>query len=235
MVLNRHVAVYDQIAAIYDDTRGHEATALAELALGWLPTPATVVLDVGVGTGLTVPMLEEAGHRIVGVDVSAAMLARARVRCPTAAFLRADAVSLPFRRPSIDAAIALQVFQLVPEPAFLLAAIAAVLRPGGRLLAAPLAAAPSDPISQIYWDWTIAAGGYGTVDHFAAAGHASGFRSHRVITGPQRQATKTPNEEADRFEELWGGTVNGDAFRALAHPNDPIVLDATLHAVELTL
>src|SRR5438270_4611278 len=146
------MAVYDGIAPIYDETRGPEAAPLATVVVDWLGPTGMSVLDVGVGTGLTVPLIEAARHAVIGVDVSNEMLLRARRRCPGASLARADAVCLPVRTACIDRAIALQLFQLVPDPAFLLAEIARVLRLGGEQLAAPNAVAePGDPIGRTYW------------------------------------------------------------------------------------
>src|SRR5947207_1434430 len=123
------MAVYDGIAPIYDETRGQEAGPLADVVIDWLRFTPSLVLDVGVGTGLTVPLIEGAGHRVAGVDEAAEMLIRARRRCPTAVLVQADAVRIPFRPRAFARAIALQLFQLVPEPTFLLSDIARVLRP----------------------------------------------------------------------------------------------------------
>src|SRR5215470_11611244 len=44
-------------------------------------SPDCLVLDAGCGPGLVSDALLKAGHRIVGVDLSAEMIARARIRC----------------------------------------------------------------------------------------------------------------------------------------------------------
>jgi ubiquinone/menaquinone biosynthesis C-methylase UbiE len=124
------MAVYDKIAEIYDETRGHEAESLARFVVAWLGGAPSTVLDIGVGTGLTIPLIEAAGHSVIGVDVSGEMLLRARRRCADSALIQADAVHLPLRSDTFKRAIALQVFQLVPEPTFLLADHPAVSVPG---------------------------------------------------------------------------------------------------------
>ena len=96
------------------------------------------VLEIGCGTGAaTVPFAEAVGERgrVVGVDISEPMLARA-VRAeagPQVGFLRADAQRLPLRDQTVDAVVSIAVLQLIPDPFATLSEIARVLRPGGRL------------------------------------------------------------------------------------------------------
>ena len=66
------------------------------------------VLELGCGTGrITIPVAR-AGARVVGIDLSAAMLARARSRVKrlkgagSAALVRGDIRSLPFRAPALS-------------------------------------------------------------------------------------------------------------------------------------
>lgn len=98
-------------------------------------------LDVGCGTGGGVRALAArvAGvGRVVGVDKSETMIAEARARtaAPGTAveFLVADAHALPFPEGSFDCAFSLRVFEIVAEPRQVLAEMARVLRPGGRLV-----------------------------------------------------------------------------------------------------
>lgn len=83
---------FDAIGDRYDDAFPHkdgQLTAGAWLALS-LPAGARV-LDCGCGTGLpTGRQLTAAGHRVVGVDLSAGMVKLARARVPEAEFHQAD-------------------------------------------------------------------------------------------------------------------------------------------------
>ncbi len=62
--------------------------------------PGGLVLDVGTGTGDFLPLLVEAGYRVVGVDFTYAMMARAREklagRIGRATLVAGDALALPF-------------------------------------------------------------------------------------------------------------------------------------------
>lgn len=112
----------------------HATRALLDLKQG------ESVLDVGCGPGfLLAEMADEVGStgRIVGVDVSADMLALARSRCAakkTIELREANALSLPFADQTFDAVVSTQVYEYVVEIATALKEAARVVRPGGRLL-----------------------------------------------------------------------------------------------------
>jgi SAM-dependent methyltransferase len=98
-------------------------------ALG--PLRGRRVLDVGCGKGRFARVLAARGARVVGLDVSAAMLAAARFE--TLDRVQGSARRLPFRDGTFDAAIAVEVFEHF-EPRAVEAAcdeLRRVLRPGG--------------------------------------------------------------------------------------------------------
>lgn len=127
---------YTLVAPFYDAfltaaTRGARKRSLA--ALGG--TPPRDVLLLGVGTGLDLPHLPPQ-HRYVGLDLTAAMLTRARRRSAGLHFaaMRGDAQRLPFHDASFDVAVLHLILAVVPAPALCLAEAARVLKPGGQLL-----------------------------------------------------------------------------------------------------
>ncbi|MEU4237227.1 class I SAM-dependent methyltransferase [Actinoplanes sp. NPDC026619] len=91
------MAVFDQLAELYQGEHSSNPfqTALVERVSALLPTDASVV-DLGCGTGLpTAKILTEAGHRVVGVDISEGMLKLARNQVPAAEFVHANFAELP--------------------------------------------------------------------------------------------------------------------------------------------
>src|ERR1700733_15773888 len=84
--------------------------------------PAQRILEVGVGTGLSLPYFRPDSH-VTGIDVSAEMLARARTRVArqglshVKALQVMDAENLTFEEDSFDAVLALYVASVVPDPA----------------------------------------------------------------------------------------------------------------------
>lgn len=102
--------------------------------------PGDTVVDLACGTGLNFPLLEEAvgpSGSILGVDLTDAMLARARERVRAAEWTNVELVQadLATYDPPDGIAGALSTFAitLVPEYDAVIARTAAALRPGGRL------------------------------------------------------------------------------------------------------
>jgi SAM-dependent methyltransferase len=109
---------------------------IARLLLGL--TPGDGVLDVACGPG---SFTREFAHVVgdaglaVGIDVSATMLARAVAETEpgTVAYVRGDAVALPFRDASFDAVCCFAALHLFADPDTALDHMTRVLTPGGRI------------------------------------------------------------------------------------------------------
>ncbi len=101
--------------------------------------PGEKVLEVGVGTGLALP-LYGADKRVTGIDLSAEMLAGARRRAGRQhlrnidALLEMDAQATSFADAKFDVAVAMFVASVVPDPRALVAELRRVVKPGGTIL-----------------------------------------------------------------------------------------------------
>jgi S-adenosylmethionine-dependent methyltransferase len=101
--------------------------------------PGRVVVDAGGGTGGFAVPLAEAGHRVTVVDPTpdslAALQRRAAERGLAVEALQGDLSDLPalVAAASADLVLCHSVLEHVDDPAAALAAVADVLRPGGRL------------------------------------------------------------------------------------------------------
>ena len=104
-----------------------------ETVLALLPdVRGLTVLDAGCGSGRYLRELNDRGARAIGMDLSPAMLARARET--TARITRADLRALPFDAMSIDLVVCGLALGDVAEIELALTEIARVLRPGGCVI-----------------------------------------------------------------------------------------------------
>jgi ubiquinone/menaquinone biosynthesis C-methylase UbiE len=94
-------------------------------------------LDAGVGTGSIALPLVQAGIPVVGVDLSRAMLDALQAKCGGATplpLIQGDLTQLPFREGAFGAALASNVFHLIPAWQAAVAEFVRVVRPEGILL-----------------------------------------------------------------------------------------------------
>ena len=130
---------YDRYARVYDGIFGpvlnpgrRRAVTVAERA------PGLRILEVGVGTGLSLPLYRSS--RVVGIDVSDKMLERARRRVERHGLtdvedLRVmDAEAMEFPAQSFDSIVLMHVASVVPHPDRLMVEVRRVLRPGGEVV-----------------------------------------------------------------------------------------------------
>ncbi len=98
------------------------------------------VLEVGFGGGELIESLLAAGAEVTGVDVSEAMIARAKRRFRRAAaagrarFLRGSADLLPLEPGAVDKACSVNAIYFWKDAGAVMREFARVIRPGGRLV-----------------------------------------------------------------------------------------------------
>ncbi|MBL0422822.1 methyltransferase domain-containing protein [Ramlibacter sp. AW1] len=126
------------------------------------------VLEVGIGTGLNLPLYERRQvHALVGVDPAGQLQAKALRRNRAAGLpleLRpGSAEAMPFASDSFDTVVCTWTLCSIPDPAAALAEMHRVLRPDGRLLLAEHGLAPDAAVAR--WQarlepaWSRVAGG----------------------------------------------------------------------------
>lgn len=191
---------YARHAAIYDATRRlllpGRTRAVALLGV----RPGDRAADFACGTGLNVPLLLRAGARsVVGIDVSEAMLRRARRRAPRATFLRGDVAVAALPEP-VDRALCTYGLSAIDAWEEAVRAMRRALAPGGRLVVLdfhPLAGA-ARPLDRPFACWLFRFGvdpakpiGACLARHFArVAAHVPrcGYRAIWVAdAGPARR------------------------------------------------
>jgi SAM-dependent methyltransferase len=102
------------------------------------PAPGDTVLDVACGTGRFTRAFGAAvgpDGLAIGLDGARTMLAKAVAEGgpDTVAYVRADAVHLPFETSTVDAVCCFAALHMFAEPETALASFARVLGPGGRI------------------------------------------------------------------------------------------------------
>jgi ArsR family transcriptional regulator len=131
-------AFFSTRAGQWDKVRAELYGTSADVTpLAALLDPAWIVGDLGCGTGLTTAALAPFVAHVIAVDESSAMLGAARKRLDTHSNveLRSGSLeSLPIDAASLDVAVLSLVLHFVVDPQAVLAEVARVLRPGGRVL-----------------------------------------------------------------------------------------------------
>ncbi|HHN73377.1 MAG TPA: class I SAM-dependent methyltransferase [Thermopetrobacter sp.] len=139
MELEHVQSSYARWAPIYDRTFGAATHAGRQRAVRFVNDHGGAVLEVGVGTGLSLPLYGP-NVTVTGIDFSREMLDKARRRVAAlelgnvAALRRMDAREMDFPDQSFDIVVAMHVLSVVPEPARVMAQIARVCRPGGHVV-----------------------------------------------------------------------------------------------------
>ncbi len=142
--------LWDQRALTYAGESGHGRLSAREerawrqvlitLCGRLQPLTELSVLDVGAGTGVMSRMFAGMGHRVVGVDLSPAMLAKAREQGgeigTQVTYSEARADRLPFEDDSFDLVFSRHLLWTLPRPRKTIQEWARVTRPGGMVAVA---------------------------------------------------------------------------------------------------
>ncbi|MFT3973215.1 MAG: class I SAM-dependent methyltransferase [Amaricoccus sp.] len=130
---------YRRWAPVYDATFGAITGVGRRRAVAHINRRTGSVLEVGVGTGLSLPTYRS--HlKVTGVDYSAEMLKKARERVMdqgldhVVALREMDARALDFPDGSFDTVVAMYLVSVVPEPERVVSEMARVCRPGGEVI-----------------------------------------------------------------------------------------------------
>jgi phosphatidylethanolamine/phosphatidyl-N-methylethanolamine N-methyltransferase len=131
--------VYEKMASVYDVFFGvplHDgrAKAIRRMAI----KPGDQILEVGVGTGISLPMYPRRCS-VTAIDLSDGMLERARTRVAqynlrNVRLIQMDATRLQFPDNTFDIVYAPYFISCVPDPLAVTREMRRVCKPGGRLM-----------------------------------------------------------------------------------------------------
>jgi phosphatidylethanolamine/phosphatidyl-N-methylethanolamine N-methyltransferase len=132
-------SAYRRWAPVYDHTFGVVAAEGRKHAVEIINQRQGSVLEVGVGTGLSLPAYGR--HlEIAGIDLSPEMLDKARERVEeerldnVVGLFEMDAGALEFPDSHFDTVVAMYVMTVVPEPERVMRELSRVTKPGGEVL-----------------------------------------------------------------------------------------------------
>lgn len=155
-----------------------------------VPTAHGRVLEVGVGSGLNLPLYTEAVQHVVGLDTSPRLLSMAR-QVPGAAvpveLIEGSAEALPMEDKSIDTVVTTWTLCTIPDVVGALREMRRVLKPSGELLFVEHGRSPDAKVRR--WQdrltpvWKRLGGGCHLNRPIRELLEQSGFRIERIETG----------------------------------------------------
>lgn len=180
--------VYRAWAPVYDPLlervfRPGRTAAIARLDL----QPGERVVLVGIGTGLDLPLLPRQVE-VTGIDISPAMLARARDRARAlhldVDLREGDAAHTGLPSGGHDAVVLHLVLSVVPDPRAVLREAMRLLRPGGRAVVFDKFAPDGRPVSRPRRAASVVTGFFGTEIDRRLADIVAGARCQVVKDEP---------------------------------------------------
>jgi arsenite methyltransferase len=194
----------DEVTTVTADRLGYDAAevaalpAEADLGLGCgapiarlAPAPGETVLDLGSGPGLDALLAARRvgpTGRVIGVDMTPAMLERARANAAAAGldhveFREGRLEALPVADASVDAVTSNCVINLVPDKEAVFREIARVLRPGGRLVVSDIVLDGTLPpvVTQDLLAWAGCIAGAAPRNRYFAMLEAAGLGGLRIL------------------------------------------------------
>jgi ubiquinone/menaquinone biosynthesis C-methylase UbiE len=155
-----------------------------------VPEAAGRVLEVGIGSGLNLPLYSPDVQLVIGLDPSPKLLqmaGRMEHRNLRVDLIEGSAETIPMEKGSIDTVVTTWTLCTIPDPGGALREMHRVLKPGGRLLFVEHGRA-ADP-SVVRWQnrltpvWKCLGGGCHLNRAISALIEGAGFRFERLETG----------------------------------------------------
>lgn len=185
--------------------------------------PGTKVLDVATGpAGVAIAVRDKTGARIVGVDLTASMLGRARENLARrgergVSLVQARGEQLPFRAGSFDGLTFTYLLRYVADPAATMAELARVVRPGGPIASLEFHV-PDHRLARLSWrfytrvvlpgaGWLLGGADWGRVGRFLGPSIDEHYRRFPVATLLSFWQRAGIEKASSRRMSLGGGIV----------------------------
>lgn len=188
---------WDNEAATFDNEPDHGLRdpnvrqAWAGLLGNSLPSAPASILDIGCGTGSLSLVLARLNYSVTGIDLSEAMIARAKAKTKAAGysipFQVMDAFNPDFVSQQFEVIVCRHLLWALPEPALALQRWSKILIPEGRLL-----------LIEGYWHTGV------------------GLQSQQIIEALPSTFTKVTVKNLSGQWELWGGEVTDERYIVIA-------------------
>jgi 2-polyprenyl-3-methyl-5-hydroxy-6-metoxy-1,4-benzoquinol methylase len=189
--------MWDAAAASFDNEPDHGLRdpvvreTWTQLLETFLPAPPATVLDAGCGTGSLSVILAGLGHQVVGIDLSPAMISRAKVKATALGhaipFHVMDAAA-PWLLPhQFDVIICRHLLWALPDPRAVLLRWADLLKENGRL-------------ALIEGHWQTGAG----------------LRAQQVVEALPVSLLPISLQNLSDRSDLWGGAVTDERYALIA-------------------
>lgn len=149
------------------------------------------VLEIGVGSGLNLPLYSQDVTHVIGLEPSATLLAKAREASASAGrpieLVEGTAEAIPLETGTVDTVVTTWTLCTIPDVAAALAEVRRVLGPDGRLLLVEHGRAPDPRVTR--WQdrltplWRRIAGGCHLNRPIRDLVEGAGFRVEQLETG----------------------------------------------------
>src|SRR5262245_53119924 len=138
--LSRSKSYFESVAGDWERIRkSYFDDRVTSLAIEKLLPRNLTVADIGCGTGSLTVELARFARKVIGVDLSQEMLRRARAvarerELENIEFRQSDALKLPLKSDSVDAAFCVMVLHFLEDPQRVVAELCRITRPGGAVI-----------------------------------------------------------------------------------------------------
>ncbi len=121
-------------AELYEDKHDFVWEYGSDLIKLLAPKEGEKILDLGCGTGQLTARIETSGAKVIGIDNSSEMIAKASINYPNLKFIVADATNFTFEE-QFDGVFSNAALHWIKPPEAAIKCIQHGLKPGGRLVA----------------------------------------------------------------------------------------------------